>query len=1740
MHLHRSLASVSAVALLTAAGATGARADTLLFDLTAVTPTLTLAVGSSSISDTSVQLNKMVLLSATLPGGFIGIPGALGVTDVDNGVDTFIVDFNTIFTKAIGNTDISSVDAHDATGTATTSAASLGLLQENTAAGGTSTITSSISGSGIQIAVDGPGSGTNLKLVDNEMTADGFGNIGVASITGNLNIGLASAELGHSVIDDVGAPYEIVTGATFGLASHQANLQIQPSATVDGSRIGAVATTTTPPPDSIDGATLDISRNLIRAEFVGNDLTQTLSLDDNKTPTFNGSAGITSSQFNAGFDAVNTGTDVYKAVITDSAIEAGDSGAGTAFADLDTTTLTFSNNDILAQGISNRTSNSLSLNGLSLNGTATTGDVTNTISNVDSKSSVGADLFIHNVQNSSVDVTASNAGNLNVLVEDSTGPSITVGDSDLSDTMDYGNSIGASAIGSMVANSIAIDGGATVDGFAAINSAQQTSYFTLTTSSAFNAATTTGVLNVEVADQAGADGTVTGTKLFVSGNDIYAEGIANSQSSAITVAAGTVDFGGAGVEGVIGAPSIDNDWAGGTGSIAADFTVGSGQLLSGGNSKAAASAQASVSTAILVTAGAPKVGSALTGSDITVDGNTVSALAIGNLSSENSIAIDATTFRGTAAVGSAQLVHDQAVLSSEITQPLGSVIYVEAAPTTISDVKIAVDNNQILSRTWGNLVDDSTNSLSVTAQTVADDDVGTQATPFAGVTRDGQGVSHSVVQGGLAVLNEQMVEDLEGQVVTASIGTGNTIELDLGISIGTKLSDTKASVSGNTLTSQAILNDATSQLLADAGTLTSAAVLANVQSVLDQDGVGVSAAVKVDMTDPTVLVAVASTGTTDNLGVTVDSNTLTATGQMNLATNTVDVSATTFNVTPQYTGAVDSVVLGDTGVGTGTVARGDVVLANDQRFAALGDAGAGAGLEVGLTGALVDVSFNGLGTLTKSTIELSGNKITSQALGNEAHNDLSITSQTYDLSAAGSGGPANGPVAGLASNQTAGTSAFGLTSTISAAQVIAAPPAVISGSTTVRAGDTDLTDGIDTGNQIRAQANVNTVENTVSFGGGSFVTPTTSAPAGRLIDTASGDDIVLSDVAVGLGSRQINAIDVTAENLLGSSVLVFAFSSAISGSDLSANGNVISAEASANVATNTMNVPFDAANEATAMVASVQKSADSPTITATANDPSVAVWAEGTLSDSYFAVSTNGVGAVAVANSATNTLTASGNTIDSGSKAAPLVTFGSDNAAGDIVANADFGLLSVQGVNDAAGSAETVISKTDGAALFIVNDVGSVESGSFSVDNNLSLAQATVHAVSNQLTLTGASSIGATAPPSSALVSQQAAPNGTTYSATNSGSTVTLNVNDPGPAVGNGSATLAVVSNRIRSLATGGSAVNRVSVMAGAELAGGVTAPAPTVADLGTTGDIVLNADHSLLNIQSGSLNGTALTSGALAQVTAGEGLNGDTLNVDKNTVEASVYGFDADNRMTLSTKSSSDVTGQVVNVQGGSSTLSASITTASVLGTVVDNKGEGGAVNSDLSVSSNTVQAAASGNSVYNSLTTSADAGLQESSGAGATLTSSATLTGNPVMNATGADYGVLNYQYVQSGSSIGASITTASVAVSDLSGSTGVDSSSVAVSGNTVSASAVANDAENRLGLTSGTIAHPSGVVANLQVTLGGSVSASASGVSVGIGTTGGLIGGTSSNSTLSVQGNSVGASAVGNRAVNTITGD
>jgi hypothetical protein len=676
------------------------------------------------------------------------------------------------------------------------------------------------------------------------------------------------------------------------------------------------------------------------------------------------------------------------------------------------------------------------------------------------------------------------------------------------------------------------------------------------------------------------------------------------------------------------------------------------------------------------------------------------------------------------------------------------------------------------------------------------------------------------------------------------------------------------------------------------------------------------------------------------------------------------------------------------------------------------------------------------------------------------------------------------------------------------------------------------------GNRIRAMSQSNSVLNVLAANGTTVANDASNDPAAAL---SGQGNIVLEQTSFALASRQESSVDVSSA-VLGAVIGVDAgvalgdpLTGSITGSNLTADTNVIAAETRGNSAVNAAVTDF-VQNAGQATVANSQIAGDDPEglgvtpLTYDAQVTGVAIGVitsvDGAVADSAFSASNNGIFATSIANGATSSLDARGTNVvmRNGDNLTEV-----DPAAGSLTSDASLAVLNMQGVADLSAPPVNVQAGIEGAAITVGAD-GLFDSGSVATDGNGIIATAIEHDGLNTLAITASANIDAQGvddeTPGASVASIQTISEGSSVTASTSGALIAAIVDDPRSDL---SFAASASGNEISANALGGTAVNWLQATAGAEI-NNPQASSPLVGD-GATTTHALDAGFNVLNVQQGAAS-TFAASVSLAGIAAGgaEDYLNDSVVVDGNLVIAGAQGFGSNNILALDAGSSSDATGAVMNVQSlEDSGVTANVETVAIATGNLDE----GAEFTSLSVSGNVVDALAGGNSAFNGLSTSADASLQESSGTGAIVDPSAV---NPI-SVTGADYAVLNSQAVTNGT-ISASVGTVGIGIDGLEATTGVNNSALNVDGNEVVAAASGSDAINSLALSTGTFAHPSSSVANLQVATGTSIGATVDGVAVGIGGVGTTIGATSTNSSFSVRGNVIGASSMGNSAINSLT--
>jgi hypothetical protein len=419
--------------------------------------------------------------------------------------------------------------------------------------------------------------------------------------------------------------------------------------------------------------------------------------------------------------------------------------------------------------------------------------------------------------------------------------------------------------------------------------------------------------------------------------------------------------------------------------------------------------------------------------------------------------------------------------------------------------------------------------------------------------------------------------------------------------------------------------------------------------------------------------------------------------------------------------------------------------------------------------------------------------------------------------------------------------------------------------------------------------------------------------------------------------------------------------------------------------------------------------------------------------------------------------------------------------------------------------------------------------GTFAIDavEGASIDQSTLRVVDNQQSSTAAANTagnaltldGNSVSAGSALASSQVGTSAVTASsdvdmfvpAAVTGSTVELS--------GNSNSSLAVMNDVVNELSVTATNIAPVNGATLAQLTAGF-------AGATAVGDHVLSNSQNATSIVTSTASSTLYNDDRVDLT--GSGLVDSSLAISGNITSAEASANRANNIVALNGTAVEGANAGLVNLQSSIAVVIANATTSAdvqLAGDVATPAMNG----SSLTVSGNSTSALARGNAATNQLTLNAGSSYGDARTGAAGVTAS---TGTGV--AVGAQAAILNSQTNFGAISATSASSVYQVALNSVSGDAGVANSTVAVSGNRVSAQAYGNSATNNLVVTALNTGAPTAAVGNYQVNYG-PVTASATNVTFGIAATGGSTNGSS----FGVSGNQVTASAIGNSAVSTITG-
>jgi hypothetical protein len=916
-------------------------------------------------------------------------------------------------------------------------------------------------------------------------------------------------------------------------------------------------------------------------------------------------------------------------------------------------------------------------------------------------------------------------------------------------------------------------------------------------------------------------------------------------------------------------------------------------------------------------------------------------------------------------------------------------------------------------------------------------------------------------------------EQLVSGSVLAATTNGNLLASSSGV-----VTNSSITLSDNTASSYGSANNATNALQLAVTNLSAArAGLTNAQMVSSN----------AEVTTATTADATVSAGDLFGAKLSANSNQLTSTALGNTATNTVSLAGTTASNTTSF-GAVN------TRTGSASDVNADMALASSQ-------ANSGSTLGATVTGSnTVTVGAVANDSTNLSVITANNNSLLAASTVNSVSNTVGLSLQNS----------LTGMAAGLSSAQTADES-------VATATVNAATGKVKIGADDV-SGQSSLSVNANT---ISASATANTATNTVNVaastasGRNSYVTDSKTALLASTYANVTADYALANNQSVTGTSKEFKA---STQGITQVSASDVGSSLDAGSSSVAVNSNSILASTLGNSATNNLNVAVTDLTLANTGLVSKQTLGDTVSfkseVNKTTDGQAIGITAS-VLTDAQLTANNNTLKASAIGNSASNSI-AQVVTNATGTAIATNKSSSVDTATPSVNAPANVALSSLQ---QSTGNAITA-TLGDSASDPTVQPMVSVVSGNVNDASQLSLTGNTLstqvfnNSANNSVALSGTNLTSMTA----GLASGQSvtAVSGTVLTATtNATAAISVQVVDTG-------AQLTASTNTLKSLVVGNSAGNALTVTAtnasGQNFSG-------TTADVGSAS--ASSADFALASQQV--LSGSAMEAKTLGVVSIGASGNvtGSSLTANDNTVSAYTSANNVTNALNLNIGTLTAARAGLANEQ---SLSGAATVKATVEGAGVKISGTGAFEDVQASLAGNTVKATALGNVADNLLAltgTNATAGTQVGSQASAGATSNVT-SGLALVNKQ-----VSSEQTVTAKNGTDEAWT--EIALNVGSGTGLVKStSSLALTGNTVSALSYANNASNGLGIS---VSNLNGLTAGVSNTQ----SAMASDLKVVSAETYGWIyadvGTIQDTSTLTVSSNAVSATSMANYASNAL---
>lgn len=676
--------------------------------------------------------------------------------------------------------------------------------------------------------------------------------------------------------------------------------------------------------------------------------------------------------------------------------------------------------------------------------------------------------------------------------------------------------------------------------------------------------------------------TVNGSQLSLSSNTISSQAqinsVSNSLSTTLINTSGVSDM----LTNASGPSAIVGDLTSASVTAKADFALANAQV------NTTTSAEATTYGAMTLAAGG--VG-ATTASTLVANSNSIAATAEGN-SASNAMSLANANMSGmTAALASGQLVTTTPITATSTGDVSVSTVGVGATSKASS---VTVNDNAVTAASVGNMV---SNSLGVTATTASGRAVNaSSASPSKTIASS----STSSAKADFALSNSQVLSQTSGVNDIYSTVTGSVKVTTTGDVKGASA----ITLNADTLTASSMGNSAGNTLSLSAGQLSQADLaLASMQTATLADINASNTASSIQLGAPTADIS-------QGAQLTVTNNVLKSTAVASTVTNQVTVSGT--NLT------APSLTLADKGavIGANTTVVATSALANDQTSTKNTLTSS-----VGTSGTSSSVLLQTNDVSGASVLTLSDNTLASVAYNNNATNGMTLVVTN-----------ATGATAALASRQSVDTRVSG-SSTSETFGSVKLDAGIVTGSSNLTvSGNSISADNM--GNSAANQMAVTASQWDGRIAANGRVVPSLAVGTG-LNTTASADLAVANQQNVWGAGASTAAIE---SNVVGTVENNF---SSLTLGNITSNANTVSAAATGSTASNTLTMSTTGMTGTTLGVASLQvMNSGKISSKATTGDLDVGVTKTGTgdVAGGNVSVNGNAVQATSQANAVSNSL----------------------------------------------------------------------------------------------------------------------------------------------------------------------------------------------------------------------------------------------------------------------------------------------------------------------------------------------------------------------------------------------------------------------------------------------------------------------------------------------------------------------